>query len=435
MNQWSPTALNVFTRNCPYAVTLYRASREREYEVEGPEAAAIGIAAHACLHAAGAKRKANEEPWGAIESTALTLTQSMAPEHVWAGKQLAEEFTKWWEFPRWAEYEHGVAFDPQWRKVEWDSPARHVRLICDVVGTTKLDDPDFGELQVGWAQDYKTGWHVTADELDSIQCDVIFTALKAMYPEADAYSVDIIGVRVGRVFTKLLVQSEEEHEAELRQRRQRVKFWMDAGDMSDGKARVGMGCLRCNYRAQCEAFGAAAAGVKFHALSPKAAPEEIARFWAVASALSGACEDALKTLTEGRPVAVDGGVVGYSPTTKRTLKNAACFLELWERATKQTLDDEARDFVRGLLLAMKPGVTQMDNAVSAAATQLGYTAKSKAKEAESARYCVEVGNTAWGWTPGSGKETADAAIREATQGGGAVKQGAGPDAEGRERKG
>lgn len=399
MIQWSPTSLNVYGRNCPYAVKLYQQQRDGEYEVEGAKAACVGIAQHAMLHAAGAARQKDEPAFGPVEATAIALAQVMNPAYVWEAKDAALEFIRDWEFPKCMKFEHGVAFDPQWVPVEWDSPARRLRMIFDAVGVSTYDHEVYGRMTVAWCQDYKTGWHVTAHELDSVQMDCAACALRSLYPDVDGIRLDIVATRFNRVHTKILALSEEEDAAEFRMRKQRVKLIMDAGDQSEFKARTGFGCLRCNYCALCPAFSDAASNVKTHALSPRADTKEIAHFYAIAKALGGEAEEALRVRTEGSATFIDNGRLGFSPTTKRAVKDGKCLCEIWERATGQKLTDDARNFVRGLLGSMKIGMTQFDSAVGAAAEQLGYETKRAAIAAESVKYCCEVQGVEWGWTP------------------------------------
>ncbi|OHB81183.1 MAG: hypothetical protein A2W31_05070 [Planctomycetes bacterium RBG_16_64_10] len=414
MNAWSPTALSIFSRCCPYSVTLYRQRRDGEYEVEGPEAAVRGIVFHACVHAAAQARKKDEPPWGAIEATAVALAQKHPPAVVWEGRAMAKDFCTEWEFPQSLQYEHGVAFTDKWERCEWGDERMRLRMVFDAVGMGSHQDPVYGELEVAWAQDYKTGWQVDASELDSIQCDAYCTALRKLYPKADGIRLDIIATRYMRVHTKVYVFEDDDHMAELNERAARLKFFMGAGDAAtDGgkaKPRVGMGCLACNYRGQCAAFAEDCKKYTDGILSPTAEPEDVAKRYAIAKSMTKDAEGFLKVHTEKDPLVLPEGRIGYTPTTKRALKAASSIADLWSRATGVTLDEESRNFVRGLLIAMKPGVTQFDAVVKAAAKQLGYKNQGAAVAAESQTHCEEKAGVEWGWKPQSGKDKASAAL-------------------------
>jgi len=402
MKQYSPTSLGILDKNCPAALEFYLQKRQStllndtEYEVEGPEMAEIGIVFHACVYAAAHARKKDEPPWNAIEATAVALSTKMHPGRVLIGKNMAIEFAKWWEFPTVLDFEHGVAFDPQWRQVEWDSPARRVRLIFDACGVETVEDEVYGEITIARAQDYKTGWGVNEDELNSIQQDLYSTALRKMYPEVDGIKLEVIATRFSRVYSKLYIFGEEDHEEELRVRKSNVEFWLKAGDASDGKARVGPGCMRCNFTSQCSAFQDRAKNVL---ATPDIArdPAEVARDFAVIKTREKELEAFLKEAVQVQPIEINNQTLGYHPKDKREVKSHLAALELWLKANGATLPDELESVMKGLFAVLEPGVTQVERVIKKTAPLLGYRTQKAALEAEGEKHIETRTETQFGW--------------------------------------
>lgn len=400
--QWSATSLSTFDRNCPQALEFYmqrkhdaQAMIEKEYEVEGPEMAEIGISFHACIHAAADARKKDQSPWDAIEATAVALSTKMHPGRARAGADMAIDFAKWWEFPN-LDFEHGVAFDPHWRQVEWDNPARRVRLIFDACGVETVEDENYGEIKIARGQDYKTGWGVTKDEIDSIQMDLYATALRKMYPEVDGIKLEIIATRFTRVYSKLFIFGEEEHDAELRKRKANVEYWMNAGDASDGKPRLGPGCLRCNYTNRCEVFQDRAKSVL--AMKDLARnPEEVARDYAVVTARAKEMETFLETAAAIKPIELDGRELGYHASEKREVKDYTAPLKIWMQANGMTLTEDIESVLNGLFAVMEPGVTQVDKVIKKTASTFGYKTQKAAIEGEGGKHYNTLKSLTWGW--------------------------------------
>ncbi len=404
MRSYSPTSLRVFTENCPAALEHYLNQKkesllaQHEWEVEGPYMAEVGIAFHAIVHQAGLQRSKGLSPHAAMEAMALTLTKRIAPDRVNLAYEMAKEFVIYHEFPEGFSFEHGVAFDAQWQPVAWDSDQRKLRLIFDAVGCMQIEE-DRGELMLAVAQDYKTGWAVKADELESIQMDAYLTVLPLIFPEADALRIQIIATRFNQTYEKTFLLCDDEDVAELQKRKNRLKFYLKSADLSDGTARVGSGCINCNWSTQCKAFSERLAQIVSNSPSENTSPVELARDLAVVESRMKELEVILKEHAKNSGlIRVDQKTLGFNVGEERRLMDAAKILEVFLRANPSIkLDDGQRAAMRGLIISMDPGVTTFDDVVKACAKQLGYKTKKEALEEESKGVIKTQQSPRWGW--------------------------------------
>jgi hypothetical protein len=400
----SPTQINVFSGNCPYALKLYREHRyDDRGDAEGPAAAESGIVAHACLHQAALAEKAGRPRNEAVEAIALALTKKYSAELVRAAADHALEFMFDWTFPKSFDYEHGVAFDAAWKKVDWDSPERRIRLIFDVVGVTDAQDEVYGELKVAVAEDYKTGFGVSEDDLDGPQCLAFTTALQRMFPEADAYEVRLIGTRFHKIFKRRWVKEDEDQAADLRRRENTLEFYMKACEQSDFKPRCGYGCTRCRFPSVCETFQKHVEAAQAQAVI--ADVNQAAADFGVLEAKMSVLESYLKAKAKEQPIELNGYVLGYHASNGTEIKDAALLGEDFAKL----MDGDAKtiQMARSFATASKLGITSIKAVLESAAKKMGYPSKKACVEAELPKYVETTVKTTFCW-----KKNKDAPVAE-----------------------
>lgn len=405
MRSYSPTSLRVFIDNCPAALEHYLNQKkesllaEHEWEIEGPFMAEVGIAFHALVHQAGLQRSKGLPPHAAMEAMALTLTKKIAPDRVEIAYGMAKEFVMYHEFPEGFSFEHGVAYDQYWDPVAWDSDDRKIRLIFDGVGCMQIEDDVHGEMKVAVAQDYKTGWAVKEDELNSIQMDAYCTILPLLFPDADAIRIEIIATRFSRTYSRLYILGDEEDLLELRKRKDRLRFYMRAADISDGTARVGAGCINCNWSSQCKAFKERLAQVTQDSPSEQRDPAELARDLAVVETRTRELEVILKEHAKNTGlIRVDNNTLGFNHAEERKMNDVTKILDVFLRANpSMEITENQKAALRGFIIAMDPGVTKFDDVVKACAKQLGYKTKKAALEEESKGVITKQLAPKWCW--------------------------------------
>lgn len=404
MSSYSPTALSTFINNCPAALEFYRANKQSdvlanaEYDIEGPDAAEIGIAFHACMHAAALARKEERGAFPAIEATALALSKKMDPIRANKGRDLAYRAVEWVKFPEGDfKFEFGASFDKDWLVVGWEAPHRRMRLIFDTVGLEYSEDENYGQITTAVGQDYKTGFGARESELDSIQFDAYLAAMKEMYPNADAYRIECIAIRYHRVYTKTYSVNDEEDLTEMQSRIRRLKYFMRSADESDGKPRVGTGCLTCNFTKECRAFADRINNLRETNVDNTKSPEELARDFAALQARTSEILEILKIYAKSEMIKVDNQTLGFQVAEERSLKSPSSILDIFLRAKKVTFTDEQLAAIKVLLEIINPGVMAYDSIVKKSAKALGYKTQKAALEAEGKRDITTACFPKWGW--------------------------------------
>lgn len=378
---YSPTSLATFNNNCPAALKYYAAAREEQKEnvefASGPFAE-FGIVFHACIHTCALaikKGQTSTEAHKAMEAVALAMAAGgkCVSENAHAALEQADAFMEWWEFPLEFDYEHGVAFNAAWEKVEWEDPSRRLRLIFDAVGVIKVEMEDHSELKIAVGQDYKTGWGASREDLDSIQMDAYLAAMEMLFGEkVDGLRIEIVSTRHHRAWGRTFIFSDDKDRAELNRRRARLEFTMKGADLSNGQPRIGLGCLLCRYTEQCQAF-------KEHAENSmlglaKGDLQKLALQYIVLKRTYEDAEEILKAATKaGGPLVCEDGAIGYYPSERGKLKDAMAPLAVWLKTGQlEGLDPIHLESLRAFMEIMDPGKTQFDNVAKKCAKQLGF---------------------------------------------------------------
>lgn len=405
--RYSPTQLTVFTSCCPAALKFYREARnekdaQAELDVDGPRAAEVGIAFHACAHAAALADKDDKPMLSAIEATALALTRKMAADRAEAGAAHCRELLLWWQFPKTFEFEHGMSFSTSWKRMEWSDPAARLRMVFDTMGKRDEFDPIYGDQTVAVGQDYKSGWGVKEDELDSIQMCAYTTALWKLFgDEVQAIRAEVIATRFKRVFGRTWQLDNDDDLADLRSRQARVEFYMKAADITDFKPRIGTGCGRCNHCDQCPEFQSVIDKQrKLHALGLDVIsdPQEAAREMIVLETRLDLVTAYLKNLVSSGPIEIGDDVLAIHPDTVRECIDPAGVVDLWFKAAgEMKTPEDVMAATRGLLQSTGIGVTAMDKILGHVAKKLGYKTKKAAIEELGPKYSEQKPKPKFGW--------------------------------------
>lgn len=386
MNRYSPSALSVFKNACPLALKFYRDRKQDrcEFDASGPVAAEIGIAAHACLNVAGRANKDGRLTSSAMEAEYVAQTRVMTPALARIGYGLAKDFVLEWQFPEWAEFEYGVAFDEKWKRVAWDSSESRFRLIYDAVGLVETSDEEAGTIKLAVSQDYKTGWAVGEHTLNDIQMSAQAVGLRKLYPDADAIEVQVVGLRYHETWKRRWLMDKDEDKADLFRREKEIELEMQAADLSDGKPRIGLGCAMCQWATSCEAF-AQAAQLGPLGLVEGADPVVVANTYIAVLAREAQLSAWLRKAVEGvDAIKVKGGSVGFHPSQKRVVMAPKELVNLWFRASGEPKDvEDCQAIFRGLLEAGGISVTGAAAVIKKAAKRLGYKSQKDAMAAES----------------------------------------------------
>ena len=406
VRKYRPTTLRIYAENCPAALGYFLEAEagashcsdrtdsytRAEREIEGNEAAEVGIAFHACMHMAAEAAIKGKNIQTAIEATAIALTGKMDPYRARAGADMALVFCEHWECDTRMKYEHGLAFDKSWKSVDWEAEDRRLRMVLDVYGCVDETDEQGEVSKVAISEDFKTGWGATSDIIDSIQMKAHSSALFAIHGnEADFIEVRVNATRFKKVFSKRWDMKLEGDVDDLKKRQKDVEFFMNAADQSNLEPRIGPGCILCDYSRQCPAFQGRLAAIKSGdvvniAADPRAAAIDFAIVQAESKRLQAGLKEAAKN---------SGGfdfgdmVLGFHTSEKRTIKDPKELVEFWFSKARGAMDnaEEAKRTTRALVAAMKPGTTQLDNIFKAVARAIGYKSQKACIEELSPQFC------------------------------------------------
>jgi hypothetical protein len=383
-----PTTLRLFSDRCPWAVELYErgAPMDRRHFW-------TGTAAHDVLHALGEYPEAAPEAVARDTCTKLIsggrvgvdAEPPLAEAAVWAGRDLAMAYVQQhplsYRSPR---YEVGLAFDDDWHRLHYDDPDAAVRCRLDVSHLVTADG-EYGPVPGICATDYKTSWHASADDLDSIQMKMQSVALwlsRRSFASHELYFVrrEIVNLRTGRSYS---ADVEPGSDDTIERWQADIMATVKAAAKKPRIANPGPGCLRCDYVAACE-----------HNRDYVAAggSEDLARQWCAAEARAKALAKLVREAAADEPIPVDGSLVGFRQTTRATIDEDDV-MALWSMwAGKRELTP---GLVRGFIAAAKLAATQARGVLRAL-----YKDKDKRAIAEAA-LLTQVGSSKFGAWKGS----------------------------------
>jgi len=345
---YSSSSLKPFLKNCPKALDFYQSGTP----VDRTDLDR-GVCAHAILeYAAGRTFHSREE----IEKLADDVTAELiahgrafrgepqpplVPESAFEGRDLAVEYLMMTDVPR------GDAEVELWMDAKGghDGEARYVALV-DLVYRTEIGEED-DTLSAIVVRDYKTAWSTGPDETETLQMRGQAALAALHYPDAQVIVREAVNVRTGAVYRSETLR-DEEGEAQLALWRENILRLCDAADANAGArmARPGYGCLSCWYADRCEDCLSAMQG------------DDLALAWVTAKARMESLQKALRKAAKDRDLKVPGGVAGYRKKASRRPSEYAADVII-EYSYGNTGWNEDR--VKGLLMKLKPGVTQIEN--------------------------------------------------------------------------
>ena len=379
----SPTSLSIFGNNCPYAYKCYQDRKEtQEYEVECGEMAGIGICFHAMAHQAALAEQQGKDVANIIEATCLVLTQKHRPDHVWEAKEMAERFLSWWKFPTGFQFEHGLAFDNEWKKTAWDASNRRIRLVLDTIGIANIETEEYS-LKVAMAQDYKSGWGCSADDLNSIQMDAYVATLYSLFKnEVDAIQIEIVSIPHNQTYSKLYLLNNEEDVKEIQKRIKKLEFVLQAVEVSNFTPIVGLGCILCRESNKCKDYLAHCKDIQNSDGLLFKDKVEATAFYAVMKKAEKMAEKYLRIVVDAEgPIKANGQILAYHEQNSKKVKESYALLEVFLKAYPDIkIDFNLEQLFRSFMSLLKPSNTQFESVVGGVAKQIGYKTKKAAVE-------------------------------------------------------
>ncbi len=341
---YRPTSLRLGTDHCPRAIDFMEEGRVAQRDVF-----AQGTTAHAVLEAVGlhqvkTKAIASAE---AVRTIAEAVVETYTTKgRVWsgvyeaplpvldvrAGAELARAWLAEHDLPVTGAIEHGLAFDADWRPMDYADPAARFRLIADRIDLVQRTDDWGGLVAAARVLDFKTAWSDGEERLDHIQqraqaLAVVRSGLMERYGAATV-EIAIVNLRTGREWTRLIpVHELDELAAQWQDELDALMRQADIRD-PDGRrpARPGRGCLGCPYLMACEA-----AQAHLQAQGVPETPEGMAVRYAVAKAVEADLGARLRLVAQEGPVIIPGGYVGFAGKVRREVTNAGAsqLVEAW----------------------------------------------------------------------------------------------------------
>ena len=424
MNRYRPTSLRIYSEACPAALKFFIEQQEGghahghermdsykvpEREIEGNEAAEVGIAFHAVVHSAAEAQKAGRSVLPVMEATALVLCNKMDAARASAGHDMAMSFVQNWKFDPRLDYEYGLAFNGKWKAAKWEDEDVRLRMVLDVFGIVEEGDEN-GTSKVAISEDYKTGWGANATIVDSIQMKCHSSALLSLYErEVDFIEVRVHATRFKKIFTKRWDLNLPGDLEDLRKRREDVEFMMNAADRSDFQPRIGVGCINCDFSGKCTAFQKRLTEMKSgDVVNIAADPEAAAKDYAIVLSECKRLAAGLREATKNRSIAFGEMILGYHAEQKRRVNDPTQLVEFWfEKAGKCATPEEAKSMARALMRAMSPGVTQLDNMIKKIARHLGYKSQAAAIEELSPRFATVEEQAKFKWKKNAALDNRD----------------------------
>ncbi len=313
MKTYSSTILSLFIEHCPHAIELHRRGVKRdESQFEA------GIAAHAILQACGERR---ENPRNLLVDAVCTQLigdgrtfygdkkPPLAPENVFAGREIAENYMRSNEVPSPAKFEIELGMSASGCAANIEDV--RYRALIDVLFEAEESQGDWSaELIV--VRDYKSAWPTCEDELETLQRKGQAVLAWLHFPNKQGVRMEVVNLRTGALFAKTVL-FDEEGETLLRKWRDDILMVCDAADKAT-EARPGAGCDGCPFLHACEPARNAALQMRF----------TVEQFAVLEATRKGMVKQ-LKTQLEesAAPIVVNGGTIGWKQTQSNVLSEGA----------------------------------------------------------------------------------------------------------------
>jgi|LULG01.1.fsa_nt_gb hypothetical protein len=364
---YHPTELTLLTENCPAALDM----REKRIPYDRTLFAA-GIAAHAIMETAGnkvreLKRQLESEEIAAIAAEVVKRLigegrsydgkpePPLNPERVFEGRDMAVKYLNNHSISTTGLCEIGFAYDKSWNSVDYYAENARFRTILDVLDVVE----DGNEEWVGRileVTDYKTSWRSDKSELDTLQRRAqAVTVWKSKYcKDVDGIRLRIVNLRTGGEYTREVWLTENGQQT-LKQWQSDLEQAMDAADWKtpggDRPASPGIRCMNCSYVLSCNP----AKEFVYHTDLEDCSPEAVAGAYATAKSITQKYEKMAREACDRGVINTSDGLVGFIDKVRKVAAATAPD-RLWA-----TWKGAGGDVV-GLLTAMKPGSSNLENA-------------------------------------------------------------------------
>ena len=366
MARYRSTKLTLYTNRCPHAVQQYEDGAQWDRTIF-----ATGVAAHDFLHAMGEFPHTDRETVCRSVAARLIATGReghdsegpLAPDAVYAGRDLVLEWINWGGDPSPVPglFEPGFGFymgdELPWRMTSY--ALGDFGIHPDAVYPIRTSE---GRGLV--VRDYKTSWQAGAATVNTLQLRAQAVAVW-MWSQTDKYPADwpapdfirreVVSIRMRETFHEdTWLDAEGVHA--LRQWAGDISQTIKAMDTGDRSPRVGRHCLTCPFQQHCDAWTKVnPVGVE------KDGAQVLADDYIMTLANSKRLEALCREVSQDGPIELTGGTVvgtvGKASTKVDVGKAAAAIVREWF----DDLDPGLQSQVIGMLIAMKPGVTQLRN--------------------------------------------------------------------------
>jgi hypothetical protein len=327
--QYSPSALNVFTKHCPRALDFYQ-----DYQRGFGELYAVGTAYHYIMEKIAQAQDVpfcgadSKEMQKIISDCRLELIargkpndpqgQPLPPQQVIEAAQLARQTLEKYAPPEGSKtVEGGIAFDANWQIVNWSDPSARFRLVLDLAffEDVQTEEDSYRCLVV---RDYKTSWQVDASEVESIQMRAQAYAMYLTYKDTAlcpaTIRCEVLDVRRQWIHSKEYSIAEIADFDEIKAQLTELMDAADAAVIGDRrKARTGANCAGCAYVLRCTDAAAVIYAERMEE-DPREWAEQLAVHQGRAKQLKAVLDEYVK---EHGPVDTETGQYGPKVTARR----------------------------------------------------------------------------------------------------------------------
>lgn len=348
------TTLNLAARHCAKAIDFFEAGTPRDRGIF-----ATGIAAHAVLQAV---HDHPEAPIGDVARAVVDHLCSvgrsfdgvpeppMTPDQAFAGRDLAIAWLGEHGLPDNANAEYGVAVSADWDLCAYESDQAFYRCIFDLLWRERVSLEE-GDAVGAVCRDYKSSWHASASDLDSVQMRGQAVLAAMQWGDLDYVRIEIANLRTLQIYGKTIWLDSDGVEM-LSQWRYDIELTASvlAKHAGNRQPAPGAGCYGCPYLSRCDSARSYMRGTFIDDRDPTS----LAIRYAVARSVVADLEAKLKQASDSETVRIPGGSVGWHVNDSRQAATDAHrrIAELW-------LKREPDDATSGMLACAGLGLGQI----------------------------------------------------------------------------
>lgn len=255
MQQYSSTMARYFEEHCPYALHLHKSG-----EFEDTTHFQVGNTAHFVLQRVGESGATDPQK---IEAIAVATAKELytngyeyfgqkhppfVPDLAIEGRELALEYLKEHSLPQHGKFEQVLAMDSQGNACAIESARWRAKI--DWHGEGYEGDGEETMFNMIVTTDYKSAWPTDETELEKLQRKSQMVLAWLHYPNMDGVRAEVINLRTGKPYSKVVMFDEDGLE-QLKRWRQDILDLCDAMDKTRS-ARPGVGCVKCPFVDRCD---------------------------------------------------------------------------------------------------------------------------------------------------------------------------------------